>query len=193
MASEVLFGIITYCHFKASTSSSKSSSSASSARSSVTPEVNPFALEMLKQFLVTSSSDPGEVQSILSNPDSLKNFFFKIRSEITAVSAAQEKRGEDNNSNETPSSETDTDKIQSTDDSVPERGRSREKKRNTKRRSSLEKLHDALKEMRFDRMLPLGPRRCTVRRKDWLCKLQTFYKRFCYICKTCNFLIQLYL
>ena len=36
------------------------------------------------------------------------------------------------------------------------------KKQSHKRRSSLEKLHDALREMNFDSMMPLGPRRTTV-------------------------------
>lgn len=101
-----------------------------------------------------TSADPDDREFILSNPENLKQFFFKIKSEFIAAKGKQNE--------ESSSSQTNDDKNLPPEEDVPERGRSREKKKNSKRRSSLEKLHDALKEMRFDTMLPLGPRRCTV-------------------------------
>jgi len=85
----------------------------------------------------------------LSNQDSLKEFFVKIKS------MAAKAKDDSTSSQNAPS-----DSVKP--DNSKERGRSVEKRKNSKRRSSLEKLHDALKEMRFDTMLPLGPRRCTV-------------------------------
>lgn len=143
------------------TTSSKSTTEQTQSTSSTSSsDVNPNALEYLKQFLMTSA-DPEEREFFLANPDNLKHIFFKIKSEI---SAAKGHRNEESGNSQETTADIDQDKTQAADDEeeTQERGRSREKKKNSKRRSSLEKLHDALKEMRFDTMLPLGPRRCTV-------------------------------
>ncbi|CAL8115828.1 unnamed protein product [Orchesella dallaii] len=141
-----------------STSSTKPTTPAAPA-ASTTDEINPDALEFLKQFLITTMQ-PEEREHILGNQENLTSFFYKIKSEIVA---AKEKHEDTTTVPQVTPGEADSDKsvVEVEMEDGKERGRCREKRKNSKRRSSLEKLHDALKEMRFDTMLPLGPRRCT--------------------------------
>lgn len=56
----------------------------------------------------------------------------------------------------------DIEKEEVSNEDIGRKSRSIVKKKNSKRRSSLEKLHDALREMGFDSFMPRGPRRTTV-------------------------------
>jgi hypothetical protein len=132
--------------------------------------------QLIKEF-IRQSVDPTEADTILNNQSAISLVFQKLKQQVkqmcmddtpaaTSSSVADSTTGlaQDEPITDSPSQSTSVGEPKDVSE-VPDSQRSRSvvRKKNTKRRSSLEKLHDALKEMRFDTMLPLGPRRCTVR------------------------------
>jgi len=137
-----------------------------SAKSSFSAEAD----DLLSVFFSKLTPDEAEV---LRSSD-LANTLVTIREELSAKvkerERARQMSGESEESSvssNTPFDKTTAPASESKDeeDRGDEQSRSRStsrKKPQGKRRSSLEKLHDALREMNFDSMMPLGPRRNLV-------------------------------
>jgi len=143
------------------------------ASGSVNPEdtdgLNLETTNLVKAF-VRGTVPSSEADNILNDPEALNEVVRKLKEQVklmyslgssTALKSPVESAPDE--LVEVPSqSPLPDDAADSVEEPGSHRSRSAVRKKNAKRRSSLEKLHDALKEMRFDTMLPLGPRRCTV-------------------------------
>lgn len=118
--------------------------------------------DIFRRF-VLADMDTSMANSIMNNPEAISIIKERLQGQIIELLSKDESSTPQQTSTEQQEPETLPEAEPETDiEPGGHRSRSVTKKRNTKRRSSLEKLHDALKEMRFDAMLPLGPRRCTV-------------------------------
>lgn len=133
---------------------------------------------LLRQFMAKSVGLSGDIlEQIIANPsamDKIKSLLKDHVSEIvgkdasaspartdTDVRVVKETKEVDEEDEVAEDGSEVTESPAPTDEEEvsPQRGRTMVRKRANKRRSSLEKLHDALREMNFDAVLPLGPRR----------------------------------
>lgn len=133
--------------------------------------------ELVKRF-IRQSVDANEADSILKNEDAISQVFLLLKQQVqqlfhdeqpsvpsaspTLNSNATEVAPANESVTELPTLSIDDSKDAEPTETGTHRSRSTTRKKSAKRRSSLEKLHDALQEMGFDADLPLGPRKCTV-------------------------------
>lgn len=118
--------------------------------------------EIIKK-LIHSSYSAKEADNLLKNPSTITTLLHIFKEQVQKLPSIQISGTESESGDQAISSGTnEADEEVPGPSTSPGRSRTKTRKKNTKRRSSLEKLHDALQEMRFDAMLPLGPRRCTV-------------------------------
>ena len=144
----------------------------SSTAESSKPCLPAGADELIKSLLLSSLS-PEEADVLRSSEDYLASTLARLKEELSAKVRERARKLSGENAESSVSSTTQLDKVGTTTDSRDEEDKSDDvssrsrsvarKKPQTKRRSSLEKLHDALREMNFDSMMPLGPRRTLVR------------------------------
>lgn len=126
--------------------------------------------ELIKSLLLSSMS-PQEAEILRSSEDYLASTLARLKEELSAKVRERTRKSSGDQAESSVSSTTHLEKPTETSDSKEEDEKNDEvlrsrstcrKKPQTKRRSSLEKLHDALREMNFDSMMPLGPRRALV-------------------------------